>query len=212
MNILAASTTWFLDLFFPRACVGCNSVGDWICSHCQESGVASCNPRKEGEITSLFSLNTRVVREALHNLKYNGITEIATSLIEIVPVEVLREIIPSGSVLIPVPSTKSRLRQRGYNQVEVLATAWAQVTGATVWLGALERNGKQKTLVGQSADERSKSMEGAFTLRKNAHMMYVDRPWILIDDVVTTGSTLKACVDVLRGLKSDIKLVAIARA
>ena len=100
-------------------------------------------------------------------------------------------------VLVPVPLHKSRLLERGYNQAELLAKTMGSYFGCTV-LDALERvkdTGHQAQLE-QSA--RHENMKAVFRVRESCKNLLSEHSQILlVDDIVTTGSTLLACRDAL---------------
>lgn len=178
--------------------------------------------------------------DLVHALKYGGwpeaAEEMARRMVPLLP--------PGGGHLLPIPTTRDRLRRRGYNQAERLARALAQM--APQWevaepLARVRGGGSQVAL---HREERMANVSGAFTLRPEARLP--DRPgvpglsslpgpsrsfgspearegtatsvapggpWVLIDDVLTTGATASAAAQVLEvaGL-SSVHLVTYGRA
>ncbi len=114
------------------------------------------------------------------------------------------------AILVPVPLHHTRLRQRRFNQSAILAKALAQKTQLTNMVDLLARVKATPPQQGLSAIARHRNVQGAFKARfpekiKNQHI-------ILVDDVLTTGSTLKACAKVLKKAGADkVSAVVLAR-
>lgn len=137
------------------------------------------------------------VRKALHALKYGGIPQAATILVQRIAEEhIIETLLPKTArvVWIPVPIGNKRRKERGYNQVELLVSELQRVCGGEIWKGALRKR-NQESLVGSSRDERTKKVAGAFSGGKE--MDTKDAFVVLVDDVVTTGATLIAARKVL---------------
>lgn len=108
--------------------------------------------------------------------------------------------------LVPVPLTKKRFLERGFNQAEVLAKAISQETKQKISL-CLVKIKETKDQVGLNYEERLKNLEGAFALKEKPPQKV-----ILVDDIKTTGSTLKECAKVLkRGGTKEIIALTILR-
>jgi ComF family protein len=97
-------------------------------------------------------------------------------------------------VLIPVPLHATRRRARGYNQSQLLADNIAKVTDARVVNNQLKRTRKTRDQIALDRAGRRNNVTGAFAWRGEP----IDTKVILVDDVLTTGSTLGACAGVLR--------------
>jgi ComF family protein len=114
-----------------------------------------------------------------------------------------------GTVLVPVPLSASRFRERGFNQSALLATALGRRWGLTV-LDALARVREGPPQRGASADARARQVAGAFA---PATGVPIPPGVALVDDVHTTGATLAACARALRrGGAAEVSAVAVARA
>jgi len=113
-----------------------------------------------------------------------------------------------GATLVPVPLHPARLRRRGFNQAERLASALARRTDLAL-SDCLERVGSARPQVGRGRAERVRSIEGTMRLRPGAA---APADALLVDDVVTTGATLAACADALRDAgAARIAAIAYAR-
>ncbi|MBZ0268614.1 hypothetical protein K8I85_10700, partial [bacterium] len=116
-------------------------------------------------------------------------------------------------VLVPVPITPAKRRERGFNQPEDFAHALAARTGAEVRPDWLERRRGGKALAGLERSQRSRAIRGAFAVRGPAPLPALSV--IVVDDVVTTGSTALACREALlaAGVEAErITVAAMARA
>lgn len=101
-------------------------------------------------------------------------------------------------LLVPVPLSPRRLRQRGYNQSESLALGVSQATGIPVCRQALCRRHFRQSQTRLSRRERQENVSGMFYVSHPERLC--DRHIMLIDDVCTTGATLTACCDALKGV------------
>ena len=114
-----------------------------------------------------------------------------------------------ADVLVAVPLHRSRERERGYNQSELLARAVSKETGIDFLFRALSRTRDtppQVSITGH--EERKRNLEGAFASTGDVSGLRV----LLVDDVVTTGSTMSACASVLKaGGATRVWGLALAR-
>jgi ComF family protein len=150
-----------------------------------------------------------VVRHAIHQLKYQGRTDLASSLAGLM-VTAWGEKPFSVDCVIPVPLHPRRLRERGYNQATLIAEEFARRVGLSVLPDALVRERVTESQTRLSAFERRRNVDGAF--RAHGSQMR-GRSVLLLDDVCTTGSTLQACADALRAAgASHVYAMAVARA
>jgi ComF family protein len=101
----------------------------------------------------------------------------------------------AARAIIPVPLHTSRLRERGYNQSELLARVMAEVTGLTVWPCALRRTVATPPQARMGRSKRLRNLRGLFAAQEPA--LLAGESFILVDDVLTTGHTLDECARVL---------------
>jgi len=133
-------------------------------------------------------------REAVHALKYDGLSAIAATMAEAMAV-CLSEWRPPVTALVPVPLAGRRRRSRGYNQSELLARELSRLCGLPVDGGLLVRRTATPAQA-RAADEaaRRANVEGVFAARPKAEPAGA---LLLVDDVMTSGATLDACARAL---------------
>jgi ComF family protein len=108
-----------------------------------------------------------------------------------------RTLLAQADVLVPVPLHRWRLFRRGFNQAGLLAQALARLANRPACLDALCRARRTRVLGSLSAADRARELAGAFTLRPSRAGAIGGRRILLIDDVLTSGSTAAACTHVL---------------
>jgi competence protein ComFC len=99
-------------------------------------------------------------------------------------------------ILVPIPLSSKKFRKRGYNQAEILAKELGNKLEVNV-VNGLERVKDTKTQVGLNKKERQENIRGAFVVKKNS-ANFKDKRVILVDDVLTTGSTFSEAAKVLK--------------
>lgn len=151
--------------------------------------------------------------ELVHALKYGGWEDLGGFMGE----RMARLLLPHDSrreatLVVPVPTTPLRLRQRGYNQASLIAQAYA--TGARLrCLAALERIRGSGTQVALQPAERMANVAGAFHVRSDVQLELPGAHVILVDDVLTTGATARAAASALgAGGVRAVSVVTFARA
>jgi ComF family protein len=137
------------------------------------------------------------IAEIVYDFKYRHMKNTAVEMGRLAA----EEIFPSGffdgiDVLVPVPLTKSRFRQRGYNQSERLAYGISLQTGIPVETHYIIRKAFAKSQTSLSKTDRPDNVMDAFCLGKDGHEMR-GKHILIIDDVVTTGATTAACARVV---------------
>lgn len=119
----------------------------------------------------------------------------------------------SGALVVPVPLHRRRLWWRGYNQAALLARAVTQDGAGELAVDLLVRRRATPPLRGLNPGQRARTVAGAFAVRPAWHDRVRGRSVVLVDDVFTTGATLKACARVLlRAGAARVTVLCWARA
>ena len=205
-----------VDSFFPRRCVGCGGLGGFFCPEClgklsrllpplcpncgrpQASGIAcpDCWQRQTeiDGIRSLFRFDD-IIRKAIHQLKYRNLKAISPCLAELLA-DYLRSNPLPGEALICVPLHPRRLRERGYNQSNLLARGLGERIDLPVIENCLIRvKQTQPQVRAADVEERRRNVVDAF---RCCDERISGRQIILIDDVCTSGATLESCAVALK--------------
>jgi ComF family protein len=151
------------------------------------------------------------LRVLLHELKYRGRRRVAERLAELICADTAaRPILSTRAVLVPVPLHPRRHTERGFNQSELLASALARRAGFSLHARALVRRKDTPPQTGLSAAERRRNVAGAFAVRERPSVH--GKAIVLVDDVLTTGATARACAAALRAAgAAAVDLVTVAR-
>ena len=149
------------------------------------------------------------IRPALHKLKYRRNLALGDALAAHLARFVESLEWPVDNV-VPVPLGNQRFKERGYNQVALIARPLSLALGLTYKSAALRRTRETRSQVGLSAHERRQNVNDAFTADAGFAR---GRSVLLMDDVATTGSTLSACAGALyKGGASGVYAITMARA
>jgi ComF family protein len=198
-----------LDLALPPACAGCSAEGAVLCGKCRAAldvrlespagvpiGLPAAMPLPLVQLEWCAPF-TGAVRSGLHQLKYSGERRLTGPLGQAMAAR-WRIAGAGGDLLVPVPVHADRARRRGYDQAVLLAAETSRCLGVP-WNRALVRirNTAPQFDLGRRA--RRVNVSGAFGLAPGAEELVRGRWIVLVDDVVTTGSTLVACAEALYG-------------
>jgi len=144
----------------------------------------------------------------IHALKYGGRPDLGRPLGRCLA---RRVAVPRGTLLTPLPLHRVRHRERGYNQAERLAAGAAEVWGTPVVTGILQRPRAGRAQADQPRDRRAGNVAGAFVVSDPGVVR--GRIWAVVDDVMTSGSTLAEAAGALRAAgASQVLVVAVALA
>ena len=149
----------------------------------------------------------------VHGLKYGGWSDLANFMGERMVRSAIPEDLASGPYLIaPVPTTRGRARARGYNQARLLAEVVSDRVQMPL-IDALERSRRGPSQVGLHPAERRANVKNAFTVRADARATLTGARVLLIDDVLTTGSTaMQAARPLVQAGAAQVFLSTFARA
>ena len=221
----------FISLLFPRLCYACGNQlmrnENLICTECfvviprtnyhfiEDNPVAQlfwgrCLIEKAAAF-SYYNKGSRI-RKLIHNLKYNGIREIGYDLGRLYGLSLKTSgFINDIDIIIPVPLHPLKERIRGFNQSETISMGIADVTRLPVDIKSLARILVSVTQTKRSRYERWTNVEGIFQVIDSKSIM--GKHILLVDDVITTGSTIESCANELlriEGVKVSVVALAFA--
>lgn len=218
-----------INLFFPEVCAGCDGfllTGESvICTNCRHDlPMTNHHIIRENEAfqkfygklpvefvaTLCYFHKKGIVQEMIHKLKYKGHEQIGTVIghwyaEDLKKVRAINEI----DAIIPVPLHKKRMRERGYNQVSAFGKALSNSLAIPFDESLLVRNVYSKSQTRKNRSGRSKNSQSVFGVM--ASQSHENKHYLLIDDVLTTGSTLESCGKALLQIQGvQISIVCIA--
>lgn len=220
----------FLKFFYPDLCVVCGQILNRhekvLCLPClfkiPRTGFChdSLNPvsqlfwgrvRIENAASFFYYNKGSAYQSIIHKLKYNGRKDIGIEMGRIYASELGNTVFKGADFIVPVPLHPSRLRERGYNQSEMIAKGLSDGLKIPLKLDLLCRTESTSTQTRKSRFERFRNIDGKFLAMKDrgAEGKHI----VLTDDVVTTGSTLESCASALLELPgTKVSILTLATA
>ncbi len=233
--LVKKSKDWLLDLVYPPNiyCIGCGRPIDKrfpysLCPACAKSiswangnlcaicGKSIEEDRKicpdceqvtrdfdRGITVSDYSMTERKI---IHDFKYRDSSFLKKDMALLMWEKLLAEDI-SFDCIVAVPMHKSKVKKRGYNQAELLAGEIADLSGKIHYPGALIRTRDTPALSSMDYFGRKAAVEGVFQPAEWVKNMLENREVLLVDDILTTGSTASACSRALKEAKAGRVIV-----
>lgn len=217
-----------LDFALPCRCAGCGTIVDgphqfcetcWpaltflkggcdVCGLPLQATEAQCCAACLARPPRIARTRSAVAYDALSRqlairLKYGGKVALASTMAHFL-LPHCEEADP-GALLVPVPLHRTRVWRRGFNQALLIARALSRRTGMAVLPDAIRRTRRTPPLKGMTPRQRRQAVAGAFAVRERLDLD--GRTVVLVDDVLTSGSTADACAQVL--LKAGAKRVEL---
>lgn len=239
---LRRAALWLVDLVLPPRCPACGAtvaVQGTFCAACWASlhfledaeGCAVCGEPAGAQVTFTGWVCGRcltyppaftqaraafvyggAIRRAILAFKHRDREELAAMFARHMARAAERLLAPRDALLVPVPLHRWRLWRRGYNQAVLLARGLARQTGHAWLPDALERVRRTRTQQGLRRRERLRNLRGAFRVAPRRRDQIRGRIVILVDDVLTTGSTAERCASVLlKAGAREVRVLTLAR-
>ncbi len=204
-----------LDWLFPPVCGGCGKTYTRWCNECQESvhlitppvcercghpveseGICTSCQQNSPSFSALrsWAIYEGALREALQRMKYQrdiGLGEVFAQPL----IELISDNHWYIDIVVPVPLSIARYKERGYNQSSLIALPIALHYGFPYRPNALKRIRETASQVGLNLIERRKNVDRAFVASPK---IVKGRSVLLIDDIATSGSTMESCANALR--------------
>lgn len=190
--------TFVLDSLFPDECIGCRKSNTLLCEKCL-ARIPRAEPAEHSFIHPLFTYRSPVMKEVINRLKYKNVRRLATYFGDALYEEIIHEqsdYLSSSYIdkvlLIDIPLHKKRLRERGYNQSELLVQSILNVDQSHTFehipnILVRARNTKSQAR-SEKRSVRIANLKNAFVCSDPSRVR--GRIVVLIDDVTTTGATL----------------------
>ncbi|MDY6799977.1 MAG: ComF family protein [Bacteroidota bacterium] len=230
MRIIFEPLKDFFNLIYPNLCVVCNnhlvSQEKLICTSCLYNlPKTNFHLDIENPVSQLFWGRTKIeyatsfyfyhkgskYQKMMHKFKYHDCKEIGFILGRYFGSQLKDSVFNQVDLIVPVPLHKSKLKKRGYNQSEFVARGLSESLEKEVDAKTLIRSVATSTQTRKSRFERWKNVERIFDIKEPER--FRNKHILLVDDVVTTGSTLEACANTLLEVpetKVSIATLAVA--
>ena len=210
----------FIDLLYPNLCLICNeslmSTENQLCLSCFSKmpktnyHLLQDNPVEkrfwgkvpvERATSYLFFQKGSDFQKLIHELKYRGNKEVGVTMGKFAADDLLdSDDFKSLDLIVPVPLHEKKEAKRGYNQSEMICNGIAEILGKPVVTGNLYRTAENTTQTRKSVFERFENTQGIFGLKNPAE--FEGKHILIVDDVLTTGSTVEACIQALLQAKN----------
>lgn len=195
-----------IQFLFPPRCPSCRAYvekeGQW-CESCLSEILRNKNLAYDAEVRRYISPIVAIgkydkgLKDLIHELKYQNdfaaLPYIYTVLDRLD--DEWQQFFADFDYVIPVPLHAEKLKRRGFNQVDRIFSPWAKAHGLH-YADILIRTKKTKSQYSLNPSERSINLHAAFALKKDISV--ANAKCLLLDDIFTTGSTLKNCARVLK--------------
>lgn len=185
-----------LDFLFPIECISCGARGSDICEHC----IDGLLPPKEKNYEWIFSIGNYhdpVMKKIMWHIKRMPNERALQIIAQLFADTILnRPKNPHDWLYIPIPISRTRSRERGYNQSELIGSSVSVLFGFPVIKNCLIKSRHtRKQGISKSKEERMVNITDSFSV---SHPEYIkDKSVIIIDDITTTGSTLVEARNIL---------------
>ncbi|MBQ3474256.1 ComF family protein [Candidatus Saccharibacteria bacterium] len=229
MPIIVKNTTILnpLDLLAPHSCRGCGLIGKPLCDRCKKYIITnhknycpnckSKNPtgkcQKCKNLPPIFVVGERssLIGKLIHDYKYDSTRALALPLAEILN-QIFPEI-PGNVSIVPLPTISKHIRSRAFDHTLLLAKKLAKFRGKNYKVEKILIRSKNTVQVGTNEKTRIAQAASAYELAKNT-ILNPETTYLLLDDVWTTGASMKAALKKLRkagALKTIILILAVNR-
>ncbi len=226
---------FFKDILFPKFCLGCGFIGSYICLNCQKklsylkkdscfyckrasyAGFTHPACKKEFGIDGFIAVfhYSDLLKKIIKNIKYRMAKEILEELFQLMNYQTIEKLrfykkLNNELFLQPIPLHPIRLRERGFNQSENIAEFLQKIfllSEVNILVRTKNTFPQAQIKLGQ---KRYLNIKGAFKL--SDEKLHPEKQILLVDDVVTTGSTVKEAARVLKKNGSEkVYVFALAK-
>ena len=224
-----------LSFLFPSPCVVCQKPAGrnrFVCNSCKEhltllkpgafcktclaplpSGAELCgkclsNSPAYGQLVACVSYQG-ILRNSLHRYKFGGRSDLHTSFAMLMCAQLLSFGCTDFDVVVPTPLSKERLRERGFNQAELIAKDIAKQFHAPCVSNALKKCRDTERQSELDMHQRDRNVRGAFALSSPDAVR--GKKVLLVDDIFTTGATMREAAKTLSAVSKSVTACVLAK-
>lgn len=202
-------------LIFPERCLGCKKTGSYLCANCLDR-LPPAEPIVDLPALTCFDYHDKRIKRAIWLLKYKGITSLTPLFARLIYDKLIEQLADEVNILpglgnnwlvMPIPLSRERTRERGYNQASLIARELVKLAPTNLELAEnilikIKHTPTQVSIPNRR--ERLNNLKDAFALTIDHHnrpswpINLQGRRIILVDDVITTGATMREAMKVLK--------------
>ena len=192
-----------LAVLFPQKCLSCKKENEILCPDCLGKINRPDTPYLNG-VHIAANYQDLVLKKALWMPKYQGVKQLARPLAEIIKERIWKKLETGDWLIVPVPLSQNKLRHRGYNQAELIAGELSGDVRADILFKKFHTKSQVEV---KNREERLANIIGSFEIKNPEKIK--GKKIILIDDVLTTGATMREAKKVLKnaGAKKVVGIV-----
>ncbi len=222
LELIHCGWNGILDIFYPHTCSGCGySLADrktLLCSQCESLLPRTEHAWQRGNMVEQILVDIPLAhslvrgaafgyyeydtpyRDMIHTFKYRRHPQIGEYLGQLAAKEFAAHgFFDDIDLLVPVPLHKKRLAKRGYNQAEVICDGISKVTNVPIDTMHLFRAMNNTSQTKKTAQERQVNTDNIFTMQASAD--WKGKHILLVDDIITTGATLRSAMQAMKGIR-----------
>ncbi len=208
----------FISLFYPEVCLGCGEglaeAEEFICTTClYKLPKTNYHLQAENPMYKVFYGRAEIiaaaaycyyskgsmVQDLVHEIKYNGKKELGVAIGKWYGAELKQSAgFDKTDVIIPVPLHPKKLKKRGYNQSACFAEGLSDMLQVPLLANGIKRIKDTETQTNKSRFERWNNVKDVFEVDNKEEL--ANKHVLLVDDIVTTGATMEACIHALHSV------------
>lgn len=209
LNVKNTIVEQMLEIVAPHPCYGCGKIGSILCEYCKYdieiepfAGCVLCGgvadegvcERHTSPFEAIYTTATRqgVVKQIIDSYKFSHNKSAARVLADLLHATL--PLLPADTVIVPVPTVTNHIRRRGYDHVGLLARHLSRLRGVPILPVVVRKN---KTVQHTAPTTTIRRVQAQQAFRLNGEYCLQGRPVLLLDDIITTGSTLTSAGQLL---------------
>lgn len=225
-TIISITIMFLIDLLFPKFCLGCSYIGVYICRSCQEKlkpiksdfcfyckkpslfGLTHSNCTNKYGIDGILAIYhyNPILKRIIKNIKYRLAIDVWKEFYKIIEPQVITKLdfykkLSSDYIIQPIPLSKIKYNERGFNQAYLISTFFQKFLHFPIVDLLVRKKETSSQAQIKNKGGRYLNVRGAFAINpncKDAKFCVSTKNIILIDDVVTSGATIKEAARVLK--------------